>query len=201
MLAAESPVGPTDALATWAVSTPVRFNPAVPTLLTACAIVSVALAVLGILDVISLEWLVGWVCLESLVATMWRRAFHRVVHGIEIPDHALGLLAALLARLESARFASPRLAELHQTLLTDGALPSARIARLRRLVSWSTHAQPAVCAYSVRPASTAAAGNRDRSLARSIRTGGRSLAASRWGIRSAAWLCRPMRSSGRTIVS
>jgi hypothetical protein len=141
VLAAESPVGATDALATWAVSTPVRFNPAVRALLTACAIVSVALAVLGILDVISLEWLVGWVCLESLVATMWRRAFHRVVHGIEIPDHALGLLAALLARLESARFASPRLAELHQTLLTAGALPSARIARLRRLVSWvdSTH--------------------------------------------------------------
>ncbi len=39
------------------------------------------------------------------------------------------------------RFTAPRLASLHASLLTDGVPPSARIAQLRRLVSWldSTH--------------------------------------------------------------
>ena len=141
VLAAESPVGQTRALAAWAASAPERFAPAVRVVLTACAIVAVALAVLGIRDAISLEWLVGWVGVESLIATIWRRPFHRVIHGIETPEHELGLIADLLARLESERFTSPRLAELRQALVTDGALPSTRIAALRRLVSWadSTH--------------------------------------------------------------
>jgi len=141
VLAAESAVGPTDALSTWAASAPVRFNPAVRVLFTACATVSIALAMLVARDVIGLDWFIGWVCLESLVAAFWRRAFHRIIHGIEMPERALGLLADLLGRIESARFTSPRLAELHHALLTGGAPPSARIARLRRLVSWadSTH--------------------------------------------------------------
>ena len=74
-------------------------------------------------------------------ASIWRRPFHHVLHAIETPERDLGLLAGLLARLESQRFTSARLDALHQTLLTDGVLPSKRIAHLRRLVSWldSTH--------------------------------------------------------------
>jgi hypothetical protein len=141
VLAAESPVGRTGVLAAWAASSAVRFNPSVRVLLTACALVSIVLTVLFFRETIALEWLVAWIFLERGIARIWRRAFHRVTHGIESPEHDLGLIADLLERLESERFASPRLAALHQALLADGALPSARIAELRRLVSWldSTH--------------------------------------------------------------
>ena len=141
VLAPESPYGRTSLLAAWAASSPVRFNAAVPVLLSACALVAVTLTVLFVLDKVVLEWLAGWICLQTAIAAIWRRTFHRVTHGIDTPEHALGLLVDLFARLESERFASPRLVELHQALLTDGALPSARIAQLRRLVSWvdSTH--------------------------------------------------------------
>ena len=140
VLAAESP-GRTSALAAWAASSATRFNPAVRMLLTACAIVTIVLTVLVVRSTITMEWLVAWILVESGIAAIWRRAFHRVIHGIDTPEHDLSLLADLLARLESEHFASPRLAELRQKLLTDGALPSARIAELRRLVSWldSTH--------------------------------------------------------------
>ena len=141
VLAPELPIGHTRTLAAWAASTAVRFSPAVRVLLTACAIVSIALAVLVARDTIALEWFVVWVCLEAGIAAIWRRQFHRVIHGVDTPEHVLGLVADLLARLETERFGSPRLTELRRALLTDGTRPSARIAELRRLVSWldSTH--------------------------------------------------------------
>ncbi len=78
---------------------------------------------------------------ETGFAAIWRRPFHHVLHAIDTPERDLGLLAGLLARIESERFTSPRLAALQQTLLTDGVPPSKRIAQLRTLVSWldSTH--------------------------------------------------------------
>ena len=141
VLAPASPIGYTSALSTWSASAPVRFNPAVRAILIACAIVSVVLFILVARDTIALEWFVLWVLLETGIAAIWRRDFHRVNHGVETPEHVLGLVAELLARLESERFASPRLTNLHGALPADGALPSARIAELRRLVSWldSTH--------------------------------------------------------------
>ena len=63
---------------------------------------------------------------------IWRKPFHHVLHAIETPERDLGLLAGLLARIESERFTSPRLAALHQALLTHGVPPSVRIAQLRR---------------------------------------------------------------------
>ena len=141
VLAAESPVGRTGLLAAWAGSPAVRFASALRVALAVCALVTIALAVAVYRDLIALEWLFGWVVLEVGFAAIWRRPFHKVLHGIEMPEHDLGLLAGLLARIESERLTSPRLAALHQALLTDGVPPSRRIAQLRRLVSWvdSTH--------------------------------------------------------------
>jgi hypothetical protein len=141
VLAAESPYGRTSVLAAWAASSPVRFKPAVRMLLTTCSLVSIGLVALFARGTIALEWLAAWVCLQTGIAAIWRRAFHHVIHGIDTPDHDLGLLSDLLARIESERVASPRLTALQKALLTDGVLPSARIAELRRMVSWldSTH--------------------------------------------------------------
>jgi MutS-like protein len=141
VLASESPVGRTGLLATWAASPAVRFASALRVALAVCGFVTVVLVVAMFSDLIALEWLFTWLILEIGFAAIWRRSFHRVLHGIEMPEHDLGLLAGLLARIESERFTSPRLTELHRALLTDGVPPSRRIAQLRTTVSWldSTH--------------------------------------------------------------
>ena len=141
VLASESPVGRTGPLSTWAGSPPVRFAPALSVALAACALTTIALAVVVYRDIIAPEWLFGWLFVEAGFAAIWRRPFHQVLHAVETPERDLGLLAGLLARIESERFTAPRLAALHQTLLTDGVVPSKRIAKLRTLVSWldSTH--------------------------------------------------------------
>ena len=141
VLASESPVGRTGLLAAWAGSPAVRFAPALRLALAACALVTIGLIVLVYRDLAAPEWLFAWLFAEAGFAAIWRRPFHQVLHGIDTPERDLGLLAGLLARIESERFTSPRLAALHQTLLTAGVPPSTRIAQLRTLVSWldSTH--------------------------------------------------------------
>ena len=141
VLASESPVGRTGLLAAWAASPAVGFAVALPVALVAIAVITVALGVLVQRDLIAPEWLFAWLLLEAAFAALWRHEFHRVLHGIDTPERDLGLLAGVLARIESERFTSPRLAALHEALLTAGVPPSRRIAQLRRLVSWvdSTH--------------------------------------------------------------
>ena len=141
VLASESPVGRTGLLAAWAGSPAVHFAPALRVALAACALITILLAIVVYRDVIAPEWLFAWLFLEVGLAAIWRRQFHEVLHAIDTPERDLGLLAGLLARIESERFMSPRLTALHQTLLTDGVVPSKRIAQLRSLVSWldSTH--------------------------------------------------------------
>jgi hypothetical protein len=141
ILASESPVGRTGPLAAWAGSSAVRFAPGLRVALAVCAFITFVLGFVVYRDVIAPEWLFVWLVLEAGFAALWRRQFHQVLHGIDTPERDLGLLADLLARIESEPFTSPRLAALHQTLLTGGIVPSQRIAQLRSLVSWldSTH--------------------------------------------------------------
>jgi hypothetical protein len=153
VLASESPVGRTGLLAAWARSPGVRFAPALRLALAACALITLALIVLVYRDLAAPEWLYAWLFAEAGFAAIWRRPIHEVLHGIDTPERDLGLLAGLLARIESEPFTSPRLAALHQTLLTAGAPPSKRIAQLH-------------------PAAAAAAGDRHRSLACRLRRRG-----------------------------
>jgi hypothetical protein len=141
VLASESPVGRTGMLAAWAASPPVGFRAALRVMLAVFALVTVGLAVAIYYDRVGSEWLIAWVFVEAGIASIWRRSFHQALHAIDTPEHDLGLLAGLLARIESQRFDSPRLTTLQQALLTDGVAPSKRIAQLRSLVSWldSTH--------------------------------------------------------------
>ena len=141
VLAAESPVGRTGLLATWAGSPALGFAPALRVALAACAVFTIALAVAVYRDAVAPEWLILWLLVELGLSTIWRRPFHQVLHAIDTPERDLGLLAGVLARIETERFTSPRLTALHQALLTDGVAPSTRIVQLRSLVSWvdSTH--------------------------------------------------------------
>jgi MutS-like protein len=141
VLASESPVGRTGLLAAWAASPPEGFSPALRVMLAVFSLVTICVAAAVYFEVVESEFLFLWVIVEVAIASIWRRPFHHVVHAIDTPEHDLALLAGLLARVESERFTSPRLAALQQRLVTDGVLPSKRIAQLRSLVSWldSTH--------------------------------------------------------------
>ena len=141
VLASESPTGRTGALASWAASPPANFPDALRIGLPIAAVLTVALIWLTVVEAIASGWFVAWVLAESAVVAIWRHSFHRVLHAIETPERDLGLLSALLQRIEREPFASPRLASLRAALLAGGAPPSRRIARLRSMVSWadSTH--------------------------------------------------------------
>jgi hypothetical protein len=141
VLASESPVGRTGALAMWAASPPANFPDVLRFGFAAAAAVTVVLTWLTYREVIWSGWFVFWVLFETALAGIWRHAIHHVLHAIETPERDLGLLSALLARIEREPFASPRLTGLRDTLLAGGVPPSRRIARLRSLVSWadSTH--------------------------------------------------------------
>jgi len=141
VLASESPVGRTGLLAAWASSPPAGFASALRIMLAVFAAITVALAVAVYYEAAQPQALFFWVVIEAGIAAIWRRPVHHVLHAIDMPEHDLALLAGLLARVETERFTSPRLATLQQRLLTDGVPPSRRIAQLRSLVSWvdSTH--------------------------------------------------------------
>ncbi len=62
------------------------------------------------------------------------RVFEALVSTVEEAAHELGLLSAVLVRLEKERFQSPLLASLRASLDAEGEPPSRRIARLDRLI-------------------------------------------------------------------
>ena len=145
VLAGEPSVGRTVArtgpLSRWAAAAPAGFPSALGPTLAVVASVTVLLAGLVYREWFGPGWLVAWICLGALFELIWRRQFHRVLHAVETPEHDLALVVALLERVERQHFTSVRLSALRQALITDGVMPSRRVAQLRRLVSWidSTH--------------------------------------------------------------
>jgi hypothetical protein len=137
VLAAESPVGRTGILGVWAASSAANFPSPLRLALAIFATVTAVGAALVYLDVLSAGGLLGWIIVETSIASIWRHSVNHVLHAIQTPERDLGLLSELLERIERQPFASPRLAALRQALATGGVMPSRRIARLRSLVSWS----------------------------------------------------------------
>jgi DNA mismatch repair ATPase MutS len=74
--------------------------------------------------------------MQSIVAMFFAARVETVLSRIDSAEHALGLMAALLGRIEREQFASARLVESQRILLTEGVPPSRRIAQLRRLVAF-----------------------------------------------------------------
>jgi hypothetical protein len=68
---------------------------------------------------------------QGLFAAGLRAPVGHVASAAELPAHDLALLSELLARLETERPRSPRLAALRAALESDGLPPSRRIAQLR----------------------------------------------------------------------
>lgn len=65
----------------------------------------------------------------------WRRSAE-ALSGIDTAATDLTVLAAVLTRIETQDFRSPRLSRLRASLQTGGRLPSQRIAELVRLINW-----------------------------------------------------------------
>jgi hypothetical protein len=70
----------------------------------------------------------------AIFMARYRGVVARVVAAVEQPAHDLALLAKVIARLERERFTSARLVELRASLDVAGLPPSARIAKLNRLI-------------------------------------------------------------------
>jgi MutS domain V len=156
VLAAESHVGRTGPLAAWSAAHPDAFPAALAPWFAFCALVTGLLAALSYAGFVASGWVIAWVVLQTGVAAIWNRRLHHVLHAIETPDHDLLLLADLLGRLEREPFGTPRLAALRDALMTDGMVPSRRIASLRSLVAWADSAHnlmfaPFAFAFLVRP--------------------------------------------------
>jgi len=64
-----------------------------------------------------------------------RRPMDAVVTAVDQAAHELGLVSEVLLLLEAEKFHAPLLAELRASLDTDGAPPSQRLVRLRRIVA------------------------------------------------------------------
>lgn len=74
------------------------------------------------------------VALEAAFALSLRARVLRIVHEAEDPARGIGLLSDVLRIIEREQFSSACLISLREALDTDGAPPSARIARLDRLI-------------------------------------------------------------------
>lgn len=79
--------------------------------------------------------LLGALAAGAGLGAVWRRGVRGVVRDVERAGRELGLLASLLARIEREPAEVPRLATLRAALDAGGVPPSARIARLQRLVA------------------------------------------------------------------
>ena len=70
---------------------------------------------------------------QLIFAAMLRKKISPVLQAVETPTRDLSLIRDLLARIEHEPGESPLLKSLQARLLSEGLLPSARIAELRRL--------------------------------------------------------------------
>jgi len=135
VLAAERQVSRTGALAAWAATAPIGFG-LLPWVCGACAAVTTALAIAAYRDSALWAVVIAWLIVASLIVWPWRRKLAAVMGRIGRPADDLSLLGGLLARVESERFAAPRLAALRSALGSDGVPASRAIAHLTSLVSW-----------------------------------------------------------------
>ncbi|MEX2263376.1 MAG: hypothetical protein WD696_15570 [Bryobacteraceae bacterium] len=118
-----------------------RWAEAPPALVSGGArIAAAALTLLALLCIAAWQYtgqlsiLFGMLALVGAFGMAHRKRVLRVVAGVEEAAHDLALLSEVLARFEKESFRCSLLAEQRARLETSGKPPSARIARLHRLV-------------------------------------------------------------------
>ena len=97
---------------------------------------AIAATVIGVLqDFWAL--LIGIVAVEAALGWRWRKRIETIVDPVSGAGADLALVAALLQRIETEKFVSPRLRELAGGLATASESPSTSMKRLKRLVNWA----------------------------------------------------------------
>jgi hypothetical protein len=122
-----------DALVKWAES-PGNMRPAwlreLSLVLAAMAVVSAIIwIVLGLATPF-----IAVVVIEAIITYRLKKPLEEVFHGTEVAFRDVGLLAEVLARVESHTFHATRLTTLQQELLSEGVRASVAVARLKTLV-------------------------------------------------------------------
>jgi len=135
VVAAEARVGRTSALDKWAAMPPVGLPVMAGVLFFGCGVVTVALIVGAVMNLVPSAAVFVWLLVSGAVIMRWRKLIDQAIHRIDQASDDLAIFRELLESVESATFSSPWLASIHQRLLADGQLPSRRIARLQGLVS------------------------------------------------------------------
>jgi hypothetical protein len=135
VLAAEAHVGKTGALAEWAAAAPIALSRIHAFGFRACAVLSVALTALVLIEKVPSALLVAWILVQSSLVGIWRSRINAVTSRIDTAAHDLALMAALVERVEHETFVSPRLRLIADAFAVEGVRASRRIARLQRLVS------------------------------------------------------------------
>jgi hypothetical protein len=135
IVAAETHVGRTSALARWAAQTPLGLSWATAALFAVCGALTGVLVTAALLGRIPASIALAWALVQVVVAARWRRVVAEAVRRVDAPSDDLGLFRELLETIEDVRFSAPRLVALHEQLVEGGTRPSRHIARLESLVS------------------------------------------------------------------
>jgi hypothetical protein len=123
-----------DALDRWAALPPVAFFPGARIVANFFVAVTLVLLAGFFLQQLTWHWPVTWLLIQGIFGFILRDKVLRVLSQVELPAHDLGVVAALLERLERERFESPSLNGLRQSFETQGKPASIEIAHLRTLV-------------------------------------------------------------------
>jgi hypothetical protein len=135
VLASESHASRTGALMRWAEAAPAGLAVWHGSLFALLALVTILVFVGTAMERLSSAVLFFWLAIEGGLALIWRHQVREVIRRADAATHDLGLLSAILERIETDTFRSQQLAALHRALTRDGVLPSQRIARLQLLIS------------------------------------------------------------------
>jgi hypothetical protein len=136
VIAAEAHVARTGPLDAWAAAPSAGLLGVHSAVFAASAIVSASLTVAALLERTPWTALLAWILVQAGIVRFWQAHIRTALAGIDAAAYDLGLMADLLARLESEPFESARLAAVRAALVVEGIPPSRRIARLRRLVTF-----------------------------------------------------------------
>ena len=136
VVAAEARVSETGSLAAWAKRPKVGLPLSVAILHGIVGVVMAGLIIAALQGHVATLVVVTWAGLAIGLWSWWRVRVDEVVHAVDAPSDDLAVFTDVVAVIETASVASPRLAGLEKRLRRDGRPPSALLNRLQTYVSF-----------------------------------------------------------------
>jgi hypothetical protein len=128
--------GRTSGFMRWAAQPPAGFRPGMAVIFALVGLTSAVLLVTMYQGASDPRLFVLFLLVHSAFAlSQWRKLWSALAL-VDVAARDLALLSAVLAQIEGQTFTSPRLRSLRESLMTEGAPPSQRIAQLLRYITW-----------------------------------------------------------------